>query len=111
MQGAGAATLANPVRGILDRHILTNTIGTAQNGRILDCCTYSYFTSPVDISALVSSLTGFAVTETSAPRTGVFSDDVKELLNELAIVFFRATLADRRKGSSSATSITSSSKV
>lgn len=46
----------------------------------------------------MSSLTGFAVTEASAPRTGVFSDDVKELLNELAIVFFRATLADRGKG-------------
>jgi alpha-ketoglutarate-dependent taurine dioxygenase len=55
-------------------------------------CTYSYFTSPVDISALVSSLAGFTVTETSVPRTGVSSDDVKRIVNELAVVFFRATL-------------------
>jgi hypothetical protein len=98
MQASGAATLANPVRGILDRHTLTNTIGTAINGSTLDYCTYDHFTSPVDISDLVSSLAGVPVTETSVPRTGVSSDDVKEIVNELAVVFFRATLEHKGKG-------------
>jgi hypothetical protein len=92
MQASGAATLANPVRGILDRHTLTNMIGNVQNGSTLDYCTHDYFTSPVDIRALVSSLTGFTVKETSVPRTGVSSDDVGRIVNELAVVFFRATL-------------------
>ena len=69
MQASGAVTLANPVRGILDRQTLTNTIGTAINGGTLDYCTYDSFTSPVDITALVSSLAGVPVTETSVPRT------------------------------------------
>lgn len=97
MQASGAATLANPVRGILDRHTLTNTLIHPTNGSTLDYCTYDYFTTPVDISALVSSLTGFAVTETSVPRTGVSADDVTEIVNELAVVFFKATLEDKRE--------------
>jgi predicted dienelactone hydrolase len=94
MQASGAATLANPGRGILDRHTLTNMIGNAVIGSVLDYCTYDYFTTPVDISPLVSSLAGFAVTDTSVPRTGVSSDDVAQIVNELAVLFFRATLED-----------------
>jgi predicted dienelactone hydrolase len=98
MQASGAATLANPVRGILDRHTLTNMIGNAQNGSTLDYCTHDSFTSPVDIRALVSSLTGFTITETSVPRTGVSSDDVRRIVNELTVVFFRATLENKGAG-------------
>jgi hypothetical protein len=98
MQASGAATLANPVRGILDRHTLTNVIGNAQNGSTLDYCTYGSFTSPVDIRALVSSLTGFTVTQTNVPRTGVSSDDVARIVNEVAVVFFRATLENKGAG-------------
>jgi predicted dienelactone hydrolase len=98
LQASGAATLANPTRGILDRHTLTNMIGTAVNGSVLDYCAYDYFTSPVDISALVSSLTGFAVTETSVPRTGVSSDEVAAIVNELAVLFFSATLEHKGEG-------------
>ena len=36
MQASGAATLANPVRGILDRHTLTNTLIHPTNGSTLD---------------------------------------------------------------------------
>jgi predicted dienelactone hydrolase len=42
MQASGAATLANPVRGILDRHTLNNTLALAnpENGSTLDYCTH-----------------------------------------------------------------------
>jgi predicted dienelactone hydrolase len=93
MQASGAATLANPVRGILDRHTLTNMIGNAVNGSALDYCTHEDFTSPVDIGALVSSLAGgFAITETSVPRTGVAAAEVARIVNEMAVLFFSATL-------------------
>ena len=98
MQAAGSATQSNPVRGILDRHTLTNMIGNTVVGSTLDYCTYDYFTTPVDISALVSSLAGFPVTSTSVPRTGVSSDDVKRIVSELAVVFFRATLENKGQG-------------
>lgn len=100
MQASGAATLANPVRGILDRHTLNNTLalGNPRNGSTLDYCTHGYFTSPVDIRALVSSVTGFAVTETSVPRTGVSADDITPIVNETAVLFFRATLEGKAKG-------------
>jgi len=97
MQASGAATLANPVRGILDRHTLNNTLSPV-NGSTLDYCTHGYFTTPVDISGLVSSVTGFAVTETSVPRTGVSADDITPIVNETAVLFFRTTLEGKAKG-------------
>jgi hypothetical protein len=98
MQASGAATLATPVRGILDRHTLTNTLIHPTNGSTLDYCTHDYFTTPVDISGLVSSVTGFTVTETSVPRTGVSADDITPIVNETAVLFFRATLEGEAKG-------------
>jgi hypothetical protein len=56
------------------------------------------FTAPVDITGLVSSATGFTVTETSVPRTGVSADDITPIVNETAVLFFRATLEGKANG-------------
>jgi hypothetical protein len=99
MQASGSATLANPVRGILDQHTLANMIGNPINGSVLDYCPYEYFTTPIDIVGLVSSLSGgFVITESSVPRAGVSSDNVAQVINELAVVFFGATLEHKGEG-------------
>ena len=96
MQASGSATQTNPIRGILDRHTLTNMVGNAVNGSTLDYCRFNDFTNPVDITALVSSLAGGAtITPTTVPRTDVSSDDVGRIVRELAVVFFRATLENK----------------
>ena len=103
MQAAGAIAQANP-RAILDWHTVTQIlrataptqagvvppVGTS--GEAMDYCSFSYFTSPVDIRPLVASITGFNVTPDNVPRTGLETEEVKERVNELAVTFFGRVL-------------------
>jgi len=98
MQAAGAIAQSDPTRAILDRHTLTNVlVSTPENGSTLDYCADDYFTHPVDIRPIVSSMTGFNVTESNVPRLGVASDEVNRLVSELAVAFFDSTLHVRCK--------------
>jgi len=99
MQAAGAVYQANPVRALLERNVLTNLPGLLNNsnsGSTLDYCTFDKFTTPVDIRPIVQLHTGFSVTPTNVPRSGVSSDEVAALTGELAVIFFNATLDDKR---------------
>jgi len=54
----------------------------------MDFCGFETFTNPSDIRALVASLTGFNVTPTNVPTTGLDSDEVKGEVLQLAVTFF-----------------------
>ena len=58
----------------------------------MDFCGFETFTNPTDITPLVASLTGFNVTPTNVPTTGLTSDQVKAQVIELATAFFRRVL-------------------
>jgi predicted dienelactone hydrolase len=94
MQAAGAVTQANPVRALLDRNVVTGLL--TNSASTLDYCTFDKFTTPVDIRPIVQSITGFSVTPTNVPRRGVSSDEVAALTGELAVIFFNATLDNKR---------------
>ena len=54
----------------------------------MDFCRFETFTSPADIRPLVASLTGFVVTPSNVPATGLDSTQVKDQVTELAVAFF-----------------------
>jgi hypothetical protein len=95
-QSSGAIAAANP-RAILDLQTV-NTILTFQNsGVAMDYCGIATFTSPTDITSLVEQLTrpvnggpgsGFIVTASSVPTTGLTSDAVKDEVVTRAVAFF-----------------------
>ncbi len=88
-QSAGGIAAAS-TRAILDLHTIRMLV-TNPNPSIgvsMDYCGFETFTDPSDIRPLVASLTGFNVTPTNVPRTGVDSTEVKDDVIELAVVFF-----------------------
>ncbi len=55
----------------------------------MDFCRFEAFTDPSDrIRPLVFALTGFDVTPTNVPTTGLDSSEVKEEVTERAVAFF-----------------------
>jgi predicted dienelactone hydrolase len=91
-QSSGSIAAAS-TRAILDLQTLRGLV-IAPAGRVaMDFCRFEAFTDPRDdIRPLVLSLTGFDVTPTNVPTTGVDSTDVKEEVVELAVAFFRQAL-------------------
>jgi predicted dienelactone hydrolase len=91
MQGAGSVAAANP-RAILDRRDFTRIIRDPVNGSGPDYCTFRYFTSPADIRPLVKAVTGFDVTESNVPVTGLSADETAQVITELSSTFFGTVL-------------------
>ena len=86
-QGSGAIASANS-RAVLDLQTLRGLV-TGPVGRVaMDFCGIETFTNPSDIQPLVSSLTGFDFMSTNVPTTGLDSNEVKEQVIELAVLFF-----------------------
>jgi fermentation-respiration switch protein FrsA (DUF1100 family) len=81
----------NP-RKILDLQTIRTFVIFPSSGVAMDFCGYDTFTHPTDITPLVASLTGFNVTPTNVPTTGLTSDQVKAQVIELATAFFRRVL-------------------
>ena len=86
-QSAGAIAAANP-RAILDLHTIRGIVTFPPLGVAMDFCGFETFTTPSDIRPLVFQLTGFNVTPTNVPRTGLDSTQVNEKVTELAVAFF-----------------------
>ncbi len=85
-QSAGGIAAAS-TRAILDLHTIRKLVTSAPSVA-MDFCGFETFTNPSNIRPLVASLTGFNVTPTNVPTTGVDSTEVKENVIELAVVFF-----------------------
>jgi predicted dienelactone hydrolase len=87
-QSSGAIAAADS-RAILELQTLHGLVILATGGGVaMDFCGFRTFTHPNDIRPLVSALTGFDVTSTSVPTTGVDSTEVKEAVVGLATAFF-----------------------
>jgi len=65
---------------------LTSLIGLAKY------CSYDTFVNPVDIRPMTFAMTGFNVTPTNVPITGLDVDEVKEGVTEMAVAFFGTVL-------------------
>ncbi len=87
-QSAGGIAAAS-TRAILDLHTIRALVIVPSGGGVaMDFCRFETFTDPSDIRPLVALLSGFGVTPTNVPTTGVDSTEVKEDVIELAVVFF-----------------------
>jgi predicted dienelactone hydrolase len=91
-QSSGSIAAAS-TRAILDLQTLRGLV-IAPAGRVaMDFCRFEAFTDPRDdIRPLVLSLTGFDVTLTNVPTTGVDSTEVKQQVVGLAVFFFEQAL-------------------
>ena len=103
LQASGAITQANPTRAILDAHTFTAVLTNNASGNAVDYCTFATFTSPVDIRPLVASRTGFNVTASNVPTTGLSQDSVTQQTADLAVSFFTIKLARAAGGDVNAT--------
>jgi predicted dienelactone hydrolase len=93
-QSSGAIAAASP-RAILDLRTFDTLVRPSFNpssGVPMDFCGYDTFTMPSDITNLVFSLTGFSVTPTNVPTTGLDSNQVKNQVVGLARDFFGRVL-------------------
>ncbi len=90
MQAAGAIYQANP-RAIIEQFTMENIMLAATSGTPIDYCLYDSFVNPVDITPLVNTMTGFAVTPNNVPRQ-LDTDNAMRLMVELASTFFDAVL-------------------
>ena len=87
-QSSGAVAAAS-TRAILDLHTVRRLVSTFGSlGVAMDYCGIDTFTNPSDIRPLVAALTGFEVTPTNVPTTGLESAQVNEEVTSLAVVFF-----------------------
>jgi predicted dienelactone hydrolase len=94
-QSAGALAQSDP-NAILDRHTFELTVlapPTGSSGRAVEYCSFATFTEPVDIRPLVESASGYVVTSSNTPSTGLETDAVKVQMAQLAVDFFGAKLA------------------
>jgi HYR domain-containing protein/thrombospondin type 3 repeat protein len=102
--GGGPSEVAN-TRPILDRHTLALIAASAPgglSGKAVHYCAGDFFTTPVDVTALVESTpnTEFPPTvgpasvclSTSIPCTGLDTETVKQQMTELAVDFFGVRL-------------------
>jgi predicted dienelactone hydrolase len=82
-------------RAILDWHTVEGTVSRFPlSGTAMQYCSSATFTNTVNITSLVSSLTGFAFDPGAAnvPTTGLETDEVKHTVKELAVPFFGKAL-------------------
>jgi predicted dienelactone hydrolase len=87
-QSSGSIAAAS-TRAILDLQTLRGLVIALPGRRAMDFCRFEAFTDPDDnIRPLVFALTGFDVTPTNVPTTGLDSSEVKETVTELAVAFF-----------------------
>jgi predicted dienelactone hydrolase len=86
-QSAGAVAAKRP-NAILDLQTIQTLVIFPSSGVSMDFCRFETFTSPTDIRPLVASLTGFVVTRSNVPATGLDSTQVKDQVTELAVAFF-----------------------
>ncbi len=92
MQSSGAIAQASPA-AILDLQTTRQILADFPvSGVAMDFCAYDSFTSPTDIRPLVASVTGFNVTSTNVPTTGLTSTEIKQEVIELAVTFFGRVL-------------------
>jgi predicted dienelactone hydrolase len=97
MQSAAAIYKFNSL-ALLDLHtasrILTTPPGSNPSGVGMNYCGYESFSSPVDISTIVETLTktpttaGFVVTESNVPTTGLTTAQLRSSIAEMAMTFF-----------------------
>lgn len=91
-QNSGAIAAAN-TRAILDLHTIRGLVIVPSGGGVaMDTCEFETFTDPTDIRPLVASLTGFNVTPDNVPTIGLDSDQVKDQVIALAVIFFGHSL-------------------
>ncbi len=106
VQAAGAIITPPNPRAILDAHTFNSVVTNNVSGRAVDYCTYSTFTSPEDITALVNAATtpaGFTITAQNVPTTGLSQETVTQLMADKAVEFFTTKLAHVVGGDVSAT--------
>ena len=96
LQSAGTIAAANP-NAVLDKQTFDQIAVHPTSGNAVDYCPPSTFTTPV--AGLILSTTGFAVTATNVPRSGLDVDTEKPLIAALATEFFGAKLARAAGGS------------
>jgi hypothetical protein len=90
-QSAGAIGQADP-NAILDLETATSLPTYPSSGVAMDYCGFDTFTIPTDIKPLVASVTGFNVTPTNVPTTGLDTAEMKRNVIELAVTFFGTVL-------------------
>ena len=104
-QSAGTVAEASQTRAILDLQTLTQRLVFPSSGVAMDFCGLDAFVDTVnnppkyDIRPLVASVTGcpnssscFNITPDNVPTTGLTSDQVKNEVVKLAVIFFGHTL-------------------
>jgi predicted dienelactone hydrolase len=90
-QSSGAIGQADS-RAILDLQTATGLLTFPSSGVPMDFCSFDTFTTPTDIRPLVASVTGFNVTPTNVPTTGMDTAEMKENVIDLAVTFFGTAL-------------------
>jgi predicted dienelactone hydrolase len=90
-QSSGAIGQADS-RAILDLQTATGLLTFPSSGVPMDFCSFDTFTTPTDIRPLVASVTGFNVTPTNVPTTGMNTAEMKENVIDLAVTFFGTAL-------------------
>jgi len=91
-QSSGAIGQADP-SAILDLQTATGLLKPpSSGGAAMDFCSFDTFTTPTDIRPLVASVTGFNVTPTNVPTTGLGTAEMKQNVIELAVTFFGKVL-------------------
>lgn len=105
LQSAGGIALGNS-RAILDLHTASRILIGGINGSGGDVCNFDYFTTPIDIRPVVSTLTGFDVTSTNVPRTGIDTLEVNRLMTKLSLAFFGSVLHSLKHADCNAESCT-----
>jgi predicted dienelactone hydrolase len=87
MQNSAAIAQGN-IRALLDRHTASGILIAPISGVSMDYCAFESFSSPIDVRPIVKTLTGFDVTETNVPTTGLTAADLRPRLSEMAVTFF-----------------------
>jgi predicted dienelactone hydrolase len=86
---AAIAQSAFPIsRALLDLHTARGILTHPTSGVAIDFCAFDTFITPTDVRQIVTTLTGFNVTETNAPRVGLTAADLRQTISEMAITFF-----------------------
>jgi predicted dienelactone hydrolase len=91
MQSSGAIGQAHP-NAILDLETANGLLKFPSSGVAMDFCSFDTFTVPTDIRPLVASVTGFNVTPSNVPTTGLDTAEMKRNVIELAVTFFGTVL-------------------
>ena len=95
---SAAAIAQSTTRALLDNQTALRILVAPSNGVAMDYCGFETFTTPTDIRPLVKSLTGFDVTETSVPTTGLTTARLRPCISEMAVSFFGDALGDEPRG-------------